>query len=193
MPCFLVAIVSLLLIALVVRKSVGMKRRFVVVILSLGLIGVLLLALIGAPVPFELLWNLVFGWVAYCWRVLPKVRLNVSALLTAAGCLMGLGVGLHLFLRWFYSQWKTTTPSVRRWPVRWTAMVLALVVLMFVAGIASVGVTHQTAWLVTSPEPVSQFPASFQRTLDHVRARDIQWSEPDTIPTSSPAGSVDAP
>src|SRR5262249_42501610 len=45
----------------------------------------------------------------------------------------------------------------RRWPPRWTATILAAVVLAFVAGIASIGITHQTAWLLTSPEPLFEW------------------------------------
>src|SRR5262249_25254848 len=36
----------------------------------------------------------------------------------------------------------------------WTAAVVGVVVLLFVAGIGVVGLTHQTAWLITSPEPL---------------------------------------
>ncbi|MDY3556486.1 DUF1559 domain-containing protein [Gemmata sp. JC717] len=40
------------------------------------------------------------------------------------------------------------------WPWTRSLKCVALVVLIFVAGIAMVGVTHQTAWLVRSPEPL---------------------------------------
>ncbi len=34
-------------------------------------------------------------------------------------------------------------------------MLLAIVVLMFVAGISFIGLVHQTAWLATTPEPLT--------------------------------------
>src|SRR5262249_33914379 len=37
------------------------------------------------------------------------------------------------------------------WRLRWTLALVAVVVLMFVAGIAAVGLTHQTIWLMTAP------------------------------------------
>src|SRR6266852_240659 len=36
--------------------------------------------------------------------------------------------------------------------MRWTGMLLGLLVLMFTAGLSAVGITHQTTWLVRSPE-----------------------------------------
>ena len=81
----------------------------------------------------------------------------------AALCLVSLACGLHLFLGWLHAQRpkpEAEGPSPP-WRLRWTLSLLGVAVLMFVAGIAAVGVTHQTAWLLTSPEPWS--PA-FRRT-----------------------------
>jgi hypothetical protein len=51
---------------------------------------------------------------------------------------------------------ESNKATLRRWPFRWTAAALATVLLMFVSGIAAVGITHQTAWLVSSPEPITE-------------------------------------
>jgi hypothetical protein len=65
-----------------------------------------------------------------------------------------LAVGLQRFLGWLYGQ-STAEGPPRRWRKRWTAAILAAVVLMFAAGIAAIGITHQTAWLLNSPEPIA--------------------------------------
>ena len=42
----------------------------------------------------------------------------------------------------------------RVWRLRWTVALVGFIVLMFVAGIAVTGATHQIAWLCRSPEPL---------------------------------------
>ena len=136
-----------------------MGKRFVAA-LSFGALacGLLFLACLGRTVPGDLLFNLAFGWIFYLGRVVPQVRVNGAGVATAGVCLAALAVGLQWFLRWFAGQMtksavatESTAPS---WPVRRTAVVLGLIVLMFAAGIAVVGVGHQTAWLLNSPEPI---------------------------------------
>ncbi len=127
-----------------------MSRRFLsgscLILLAFGL---LFLAFFGFALPGDLLLNLAFGWMVYLYRVIPQVVVSESGVLTAAFCLCVLAVGLHWFLRWLTAQ-RTAQP----WPFRRTAAFLALMVLMFVAGIAFVGIGHQAAWLLTSPEPI---------------------------------------
>lgn len=127
-----------------------MRKRFLsgscLILLAFGL---LFLACIGLVWPVDLLLNLAFGWIFYLYRVVPQVVVSGSGFLTVAFCLGALAVGLHWFLRWFAAQ-----SGSRSWPPRRTGVLLALIVLMFVAGIAFVGIGHQTAWLLTSPEPI---------------------------------------
>ena len=132
-------------------------RRFIICLVLAALICLLMICLS----PFyllDLLFNLAAGWMFYCSRVLPQVRPSAAGILTAFICLAGLGCGTHLFLRWLTAQVQATQQaegeSTRPWPARRTVALVALTVLMFVAGIAAVGVTHQTAWLVNSPESI---------------------------------------
>jgi len=121
-----------------------------------GVLGVLcLLSFVcaGCLLPLDFLFTLVAGWGLYLIRVVPQITWNWSGFLTALVCLLALTFGLQWFLRWFYRQLqlKRTVPSPRDWSWAWTMRILILVVLMFVAGISAVGVTHQTAGLFTSP------------------------------------------
>jgi hypothetical protein len=108
----------------------------------------------------DIVLQLVIGWFPFLGRVLPKLTIDWMGVLTAAFCLTWLLAGLHLFLRWFWKHVeKPIEPAAQtegRWPLRWTAAMVLLVVLMFVAGIAAVGVSHQTGWLMTSPEPLTE-------------------------------------
>jgi hypothetical protein len=120
-----------------------------------GIIAVLL-ALCGAGFLMEVPFTLAAGWIFYLVRVVPQTTWNWSGFFTALICLITLAFGLQWFLRWFYQQLqaKRGNPTPRDWSWSWTLRILGLVVLMFVAGISAIGVTHQTAWLVTSPSPL---------------------------------------
>ena len=98
---------------------------------------------------------LAVGWVLYLRRVLPEMSVRWDLVASAAVYVVLLAAGGHLFLRWLYWEMKradapTETPPPWKW--RWTLGGLAVVLLMFAAGTAAVGITHQTAWLVRSPE-----------------------------------------
>jgi hypothetical protein len=142
------------------------KVLSIVVILAVGLLA------FGCVFPpaAELVLYLSAGWTMFLWRVIPQTSLSWDGVLTATFCLVGLSVGLHYFLGWLYREMYRATgksedaasggsaahdftdQTLRRWPVRWTAMLLGLLVLMFIAGLSAVGITHQTTWLVRSPE-----------------------------------------
>jgi hypothetical protein len=134
-----------------------MRRR---IILGVGLVvfSYLLAACAGILAPIQLLVNLMFGWALYFVRVIPNVRPNLAAILSGLFCLFVLGFGGHAYLRWLNDQIvmaaDNTQSRPKPWPARLTVALLALVVLMFVAGISAVGIAHQAAWLVTSPDPI---------------------------------------
>jgi hypothetical protein len=117
------------------------------------------------------------------------VSVNGAGALTAAVCLVALAVGLHRFLTWLVG------PG-RPWRWRWTLSGLGLVVLMFVAGISAVGLTHQTAWLLTSPEPLAEggrsAPARIQSTSNLKRIGVAALNYHDTTNHLPPGGTFDA-
>jgi uncharacterized membrane protein len=119
----------------------------VLVMLVAGLIALIR----GNAVPLELTGSLLFGWIGFAQRVFPKVQPTTGGFVTAAVCLVVLWLGLHAFLGWLYRNFGRThgeeSPASRRWRVRWTASLLTVTVLMFVAGIAAAGVVHQMVWI----------------------------------------------
>jgi hypothetical protein len=90
--------------------------------------------------------TLALGWMPYLARIVPGLNPDPWAVSTAILCLAGVAVGAHYFLRWL---------AGGAWPWKRTLRCVSLVVLMFVAGIALVGVAHQTAWLARSPESLT--------------------------------------
>jgi prepilin-type processing-associated H-X9-DG protein len=137
--------------------------------LAVGLVLVMLLMCLGLTWPVELLAYLAGGWALYLWRTVGEVTVDWPSLGLGAAALALFAGGLHAFLRWFSRNWAMSTShptdemspgagaasSVRSpWQPRWTTAIVAMVVTLFVAGIAMVGMTHQTAWMATSPEPL---------------------------------------
>ena len=116
----------------------------VVVFFVMGALGI-------APTLVETVFYLLFGWTVYLWRVVPQAHVAWVGVLTAIACMLGvLGIG-HTIARWLY---RETAPSPRRWRPRWTVAAATIIVLTFVAGISAVGITHQSAWLATSSQPL---------------------------------------
>jgi hypothetical protein len=132
-----------------------MRRAWEVVLV----VVVVLSLCAGFYLPFDFAFQVGLGWVLFVYRVLPEVTIDRGATATALVCLAGLAVGLHIFLNWLAGQIrkprKQEAAAIPLWRARWTAMILALVVLLFVVGISAVGITHQTAWLLTSPGPLT--------------------------------------
>ncbi len=124
-------------------------------------------------IPFQVL----FGWPMYLIRVVPQLNPDPATAGTAAVCLAGVVRGGHAFLRWLYA---ATGPEgdPRRWPWRWTLRIVGLVVLMFVAGTATVGLVHQTGWLLRSPEPLTRggIHGASNRAISQNNLKDIACS-----------------
>jgi prepilin-type N-terminal cleavage/methylation domain-containing protein len=115
----------------------------------------------------EVPFTLALGWVTHLWRVTPKLNPDPWTVGTALLCLAGVTVGSHYFLRW-------VAGSELLWPWKRTLRIVGLIVLMFVSGIAVVGMIHQTSWLVRSPEPLTMHPGS--RTESANNLKQIGWA-----------------
>jgi prepilin-type processing-associated H-X9-DG protein len=133
-----------------------MRRSFALAILAFGVLLLLTCGGFFAPIDFAL--NLAFGWVIFLNRVLPQVRVGWAGVATGIALLVLLAAGTHLFFSWLSVQVggpaRSENSCDRRWKPRWTAALVSLVVLMFVAGLATAGIAHQVGWLLTSGEPL---------------------------------------
>ncbi len=124
--------------------------------------ALVLLSCLGFGVPIDILLALVAGWAFYLARVLPQLQFNGSGIATAVICLAGFSLGLHAFLDWCCRSWlnrrnvkpgnldaELESMNPRRWPRRWTAAVVVLVLVSFATGMAATGIAHQAGWLIT--------------------------------------------
>ncbi len=118
-----------------------------------------------SPNPFNTMYimayyYLVTGWAIFLSRVVPNMVINWTTLGIAGICLIGLIIGLHFFFTWLHREVARKQglqqlgpdeklPSLHPWKFRTTFCILGIVVLMFIAGISSVGSVHQLVWLRT--------------------------------------------
>ena len=86
-----------------------------------------------AKVPYLL----VVGWAKFLARVVPRLDPSPGELAVAIVSLLVVVGGVHWLARW-------AKPG---WPWRHTLRTVSLLVLMFVAGTAMIGITHQVGWL----------------------------------------------
>jgi prepilin-type processing-associated H-X9-DG protein len=133
---------------------------------GLGFLLLLGLSCLGLAVPLVFLFAVAFGWIFYLYRVLPQLTVSPAGVVTAVMCLAGVGFGAHAFLRWLHG--AVCGPGSAPWRKKWSAQLVAGVLLMFVAGIGMIGVVHQTGWLITSPEP--WVTSSDRRLLRRIRS-----------------------
>jgi prepilin-type processing-associated H-X9-DG protein len=134
-----------------------MRRPFVWSLIGMG--SLLFFGCMGLAFPLQMVAYLLLGWAHYLYRVVPQVEIDKSGAATGVVCLVLLTAGVHLFAGWLYDQLRGSKSAddlvdVDRWRMRWTAWLVGGVLLIFVAGIATVGVTHQTGWLLFSDKPI---------------------------------------
>ncbi|MBK6999007.1 MAG: hypothetical protein IPH35_03200 [Rhodoferax sp.] len=109
--------------------------------------------------PLELIFYLAFGWIFFIVINLESMEVNRLLLFEGVFFALALWVGIHYFLGWLYRAWGSSDGggvalSGRVWRWRWSTSGLALVLLLFVAGIGTIGATHQFAWLFNADEPL---------------------------------------
>jgi prepilin-type processing-associated H-X9-DG protein len=147
------------------------RRPFLYALVAV--IFLFLLACAGLAFPFVFVAEMALGWVFFLVRVVPEVQVGWAGVATALVCLVAFAVGLHAFLAWLIGQTGTTAEGApRRWSRRWTGAIVAAVVLMFVAGMATAGAAHQVGWLLTSKESIlrsSSFAARRAQSVNNLK------------------------
>ncbi|WP_224248752.1 hypothetical protein [Hyalangium gracile] len=129
-----------------------------------GFIGVLVLLVVLTlmdPWLFQVPWHLATGWVAFILRVFPQITWRWGGIAQTAVVVAGLGVGTHYFLRWLWRQRHAQQDGAPEWPARWSVSLVALLVLLFLATMSTVGIGHHVGWLASSRDPLTKSSWSF--------------------------------
>jgi hypothetical protein len=111
---------------------------------SFAVLGFLVLIVAG-PTSAE---QFLFGWLYFPLRVFPRITVDSPTAILGVVCTVAFLIGLHVTVRWFLRQ---AGGSERRpnWSIRSTFAVALATLLLFAAGTAMVGATHQLVWLLT--------------------------------------------
>lgn len=116
----------------------------------IAILTLLLVQLFRDPASTE---QMLFGWLYFPVQTIPKMTADWP---TAILGLISAGLfvpGLHWTVRWFI-QPSGPDGLTRQWSWRASAGVSLLLVLLFCAGTAMVGMTHQFVWLLTGKRSV---------------------------------------
>jgi hypothetical protein len=111
------------------------------------------LAAVGYYATAEAVAALLFGWLSFFARVIPQVRVYWPSVILGTTAFVVFTIGLHWFLRQFTPPSiaaSNAQPAPQGWRFRWTAAIVAMVVVAFAAGISLVGIVHQVGWLANS-------------------------------------------
>jgi uncharacterized protein DUF1559 len=95
--------------------------------------------------------TLLFGWIGFLLRVLPKVSSDGATV----GATVVAVVLFTLGVQWLGRAWmRHRRPDGPPWKLRWSTTTTVLFFMMFISGVAMVGILHMTYWYFTDPEPV---------------------------------------
>jgi hypothetical protein len=125
------------------KRVLGRAARIFVITVVL----VFLMGFIGVTVPVEIAFHLIAGPFIHAWKNLPPFLIQWRSALLPLACLALAVVLAHRFIRWWITSKDTGTP----WRWGHTAAAALLILLGSAAAIAMSGITHQAAWLVSSP------------------------------------------
>ena len=135
------------------------KTELVVVLVILG--GLMFCCAPFGFWPAELVVYLAIGWIPFLGRVGPQIEPDWGTVAIGCIALAVFAFGLHFFLRWLYAALPAKTAAAASpasqsatWRFRWTVSAVAIIVMLFVAGISMVGITHELAWMATAEEPL---------------------------------------
>jgi hypothetical protein len=117
---------------------------------------------------------LLFGWFSFLQKTLPRVTVEWRGIGVAGIAVVLFVSGSHWFATWYVGAQPATSDEPAKsisWRFRWTASIAALIVVMFCAGVAMVGVAHQIVWMLTSRE--SAFDRHFAPFADRTKLKEI--------------------
>jgi prepilin-type N-terminal cleavage/methylation domain-containing protein len=127
------------------RGGFTLLELFVVVAITAVLMGFLM----GRGEAFI---ALATGWYFHLRRLSGESTLDVPTTLTALVTFALLVAGIHVFARGWQDLRRKESPDAvapQPWRWRWSLGITLGIVVLAAAGIAAVGLTHQTVWLAS--------------------------------------------
>lgn len=100
--------------------------------------------------------QLILGWLYFPLRVVPQMTVDPPAAFVGLAALVLLIAVIHMTARWLMREAAAAEGGARSWSFPSTLAMALLLLLMFAAGTAMVGATHQIVWLATGRATASQ-------------------------------------
>ena len=120
------------------------RRRKVYLIIGLFAVVSIFLVGLGFLVPFGVLFTLLFGWIRFIRDVVSTATVEWTELFFFILMLFAFVAVLHSFCRWLYGH---ICEASTKWKFSWSASITALIFLLFLTTMSTVGIAHQVAWM----------------------------------------------
>lgn len=103
-------------------------------------------------------WLLIFGWFHFCARNVRQVRIYPASVITGTVFVALLVAAIHACGSSFC---RADSAVTRRWHIRWTLAILAVIVVMFVTSLSTIGLVRHAGWMFSSTDP------TYKETVQH--------------------------
>jgi Protein of unknown function (DUF1559) len=100
----------------------------------------------------QTIWYLLTGWGYFIARNVQRAEPRADVVIAGLTALLLMAVVVHRLIRRVPTSAPSESDPPRRWSMRTSAAVVAVIVLLFVAGVSTIAITHQTLWMFTSDE-----------------------------------------
>jgi len=130
--------------------------------LLLLIIGLIFLSVMGLEWLLQVAFLLLVGWVPFLVGVVSQVTVRWSLVFEALLVAGALVAGTHLFIRRLWPRFHAAPEAVTPWPLRWSLSLVAMLVLLFLATMSTMGIAHHVGWLTSGSAPffsIRFFPA----------------------------------
>ena len=139
-----------------------MRPRWKTILLWLFLLALAgifgFIGLIIAPGLISAQYYLLTGWISFPLNTFPGITFNPGMAAVAIASLVILVFLAQNMFGWLYRSSNKETEKEedmdRPWPLRWTMAGVALLFLMFIAGIASAAAFHQAVWILIGKDKI---------------------------------------
>jgi hypothetical protein len=136
------------------KKVPAVRAAFSFVGVAAILLFAFLLMMAGGAGLVEVPIYLVFGWITFLARTIPKISVNVDMLAFSAVCLTATLLFANYFLIWIVNAIATARGAQLKWRWKWTCAGFTAVSLLFLVGMSVIGLVHQLGWLATTTDPM---------------------------------------
>jgi hypothetical protein len=122
-----------------------------------------LILMLGFLIEFPLLG---YGWMPFLARNLREVSVQPGSMITGVVFVALLIAAIHGCGSSHCRAVSAKSAVARRWRFRWTLAVLGVVVVMFVAGLSTIGLARHLGWMLSSTDP------TYKETVEY---KDFSW------------------